>query len=154
RYVNEKYTKAPIGASQAYRMNHVWAIKEAVESAQKRGSLDKPLAVEAFGAHYLTDAFSAGHVRTPRAGAKAYWDAKVPMFVYNLTGYIAEAVAKNLGTWQKKVIPTDVTLRHDLPGVGALAKVQDLLRTKRFTFGDVVGLALHDWDNAKGLQAT
>jgi len=155
KYVNAKYTIAPEGASQAYRMNHVWAIKEAVESAQQKGSLDKALAVEAFGAHYLTDAFSAGHVRTPRAEAKAYWDAKVPMFVYNLTGYIAEAVAKNLGTWQKGVIPTDVTLRHDFPfGLGAYAQVHELLKTKRFTFGDVVGLALHDWDNATGLKAT
>jgi hypothetical protein len=155
KYINAKYTTAPEGGSQAYRMNHVWAIKEAVESAQEKGSLDKALAVEAFAAHFLTDAFSAGHVRTPRSEAKAYWDAKVPMFVYNLTGYIAEAVAKNLGTWQKGVIPTDVTMRHDFPfGLGAHAQVQELLQAKRFTFGDVVGLALHDWDNATGLMAT
>jgi hypothetical protein len=154
QYVSAKYTTPPKGASEAYRMNHVWAIKEAVEAAQRRGSLDQPLAVEAFGAHFLTDAFASGHIRTPRAEAKAYWDEKVPMFVYNLTGFIAEAVAKNLGTWQKKVIPTDVTMRHDLPKVGTQAQVGELLRTKRFTFGDVVGLALHDWDNAKGIAAT
>ena len=146
KYVNEKYTTAPEGASQAYRMNHVWAIKEAVESAQQKGSLDKALAVEAFGAHYLTDAFSAGHVRTPRVEAKAYWDAKVPMFVYNLTGYIAEAVAKNLGTWQKGVIPTDVTLRHDFPfGMGAHAQVQELLKTVRLPW-HVVGWPRTDWE--------
>jgi hypothetical protein len=154
-YVDAKYTTAPAGASQAYRMNHVWAIREAVQAARRRGSMDEPLAVEAFGAHYLTDAFSAGHVRTPRASAKAYWDAKVPMFVHNLTGFIAEAVAAKLGVWQKHVVPTDATLRLDFPfGLGALAKVEALLRTKRFTFGDVVGLALHDWDNAKGVRAT
>lgn len=155
QYVNAKYTTAPRGASHAYRMNHVWAIKEAVHAARQRGSIDGPLAVEAFGAHYLTDAFASGHLRTPRASAKKYWDAKVPMFAHNLTGFIAEAVAKNLGVWQKRVVPTDVTLRHDFPlGLGALAQVEALLRTKRFTFGDVVGLALHDWDNAKGVAAT
>ena len=119
-YLAAKYTTPPQGASQAYRMNHVWAIKEAVEEAQRKGSLDRPLTVEAFGAHYLTDAFAAGHVRTPRAGAKQYWDRKVPMFVYNLTGFIAEGVAKHLGTWQKVVVPTDVTMRQRLPRVGAL----------------------------------
>ena len=66
-YLDPKYTKAPQNASQAYRMNHVHAIKEAVDAARRRGSLDQAMATEAFGAHFLTDTFAGGHIRTPHA---------------------------------------------------------------------------------------
>jgi hypothetical protein len=42
----------------------------------------------------------------------------------------------------------------DARAYGSLAKVKEKLATKRFTFGDMVGLALHDWDNTHGVAAT
>ena len=44
------------------------------------------MAQDAFGQHYLTDAFSAGHMRTARLGITQHWNAKVPMFYTNLCG--------------------------------------------------------------------
>lgn len=153
-YLDARANTPPQGGSQAYRMNHVWAIKEAVEQAKAGGSVDGPMATEAFGAHFLTDAFSAGHVRTERLSIKEYWDGKVPMFPYNMQHYLATNVAKGLKTFQKKVVPTDATMRRDFPfGMGAMAQVGTLLEGKRFTFGDVVSLALHDYDNDTGIDA-
>jgi len=157
-YLDPKYTKAPQNASQAYRMNHVHALREAVDAAHRRGSLDQAMATEAFGAHFLTDAFASGHLRTPRVTAKEYWDAKVPMFPYNLTHFIAESIAPRLDVIQKvKGVPVPTTTELRYGGVtgtgGAIEIIQDMMAHKRFTFGDMVALAIHDWDNAKGVLA-
>ena len=50
--------------------------------------------LEAFSNHFLTDAFSSGHVRTPRADLGKYWHEKVPMFFYNFKMFMAEKIAK------------------------------------------------------------
>jgi hypothetical protein len=182
-YLSASRTTAPPGGSQGYRMNHVWAICEAVKAGKSGKSIGRAMALEAFGSHFLTDAFSAGHVRTERAGIKQYWDAKLPMFPYNMLHFIATRVAENLGTFQenplvtgtpvigggtkvlskrkgtlgkvarkaRKSFPTDATMRREL---GVLKEVRKLLADKKFTFGDVVSLALHDSDNEHGIQAT
>ena len=90
--------------------------------------------------------------------AKEYWDTKVPMFPYNLTHFIAESIAPRLDIIQKVKglpVPTHADLRYGgVTGTGgAIEIIQDMMAHKRFTFGDMVALAIHDWDNAKGVLA-
>jgi hypothetical protein len=49
-------------AIDAYKIGHQLAI----EIAEKTGNMNMAYGIEAFATHFLTDCFSAGHVRTPR----------------------------------------------------------------------------------------
>jgi hypothetical protein len=58
-------------AALAYEAGHAVAIKQALDAsrappAQRRKLLDWAYAMNAFADHFLTDLFSAGHIRTPR----------------------------------------------------------------------------------------
>ncbi|XP_028411157.1 uncharacterized protein LOC114533763 [Dendronephthya gigantea] len=59
-------------ATQAYLAGHELAVLKAREAAKdsnavtKKGKLMEAYALDAFAAHFLTDSFSAGHIRTPR----------------------------------------------------------------------------------------
>ena len=59
----------PQNAVAAYHLNHTRAIAEAVSAGQSKTGIDQALATEAFSNHFLTDSFSSGHVRDPRAEA-------------------------------------------------------------------------------------
>lgn len=131
----------PLNSVAAYRMNHMQALVEAYTAGLSGESIDSALAAEAFSNHFLTDSFAAGHVLTPRADATEYWNKKVPMFNYNLKGYIAERMAK--------VLPVGVNFAyHQLKKI-----VTQRLDAKGYIqFGDVVSGALHDYYNERGVM--
>jgi hypothetical protein len=141
-----------VGSAANYRNYHVRAIKEAVLAGQTGSDPGQALAAEAFGAHYLTDSFSGGHVETERLSISEYWNSRVPMFFENLVGWIAETMAKavaatmTLGPFQ---------LRPDVAyHFGARSKVETAFASKgSFTFGDLVSGAVHDAANLYGVQA-
>jgi hypothetical protein len=66
---------SPNNAIEGYRYYHARALAEAARAAARGESIDAALATEAFGGHYLTDSFSAGHVRTERQSIKEHWDS-------------------------------------------------------------------------------
>ena len=120
------------------------------------------MAVEAFGAHFLTDAFSAGHVRTERRSIRAHWDARVPLFYGNFKLFLAEELAKELhpnipdftvykSKWRHGKVPfTDIDLR---PAGSKTQVEQKLASLPPMSFGGVVGLAIHDFDSDRGVVA-
>lgn len=146
----------PLNAGAGYSQNHMRAIKEAFQAGKSGKGIEAALAVEAFGAHYLTDAFSSGHLRTPRASVKNYWHGQLPMFNYNLKGYIAEKIAEKLETEiYGGVLTEEATYKGAAGKKGALAEVSELFDQKGYlTFGEVVSGALHDYDNQKGVMAS
>ena len=76
-----------------------------------------PMAREAAAQHYLTDAFSAGHLRTPIANIRDYWSKKYPMFWFNLRQKIALDTAMNLWEEQIPKIPFIIRLFTSPKGV-------------------------------------
>src|SRR5690349_13556889 len=52
-------------AVRAYRRLHEVALDEAYRLGRCRDDESRPMAKEAAAQHYLTDAFAAGHLRTP-----------------------------------------------------------------------------------------
>ena len=48
------------------------------------------LAHDGFACHFLTDAFSGSHARTPRSSIEDYWDKKVPKFDERLVNWLAD----------------------------------------------------------------
>lgn len=151
------FPKAPHNAIEGYRYNHVRALVEAVQAGAAKQSVDSAMACEAFGAHFLTDSFSAGHVRTERQSIKEYWDKKIPMFFYNLKGWMAEEIAKrmsrhySLGPVQ---VREDVIFDPPFADGSKQLIAEKLDRIGPLGFGDLVSGALHDYDNDHGLKAT
>jgi hypothetical protein len=143
-------------AITAYRYYHLRAIASAVQAGADGTSLNEAYGEEAFGDHFLTDSFSAGHIRTERNSIQDYWNKKCPMFYYNLKGVVAESVAKNLNmdAGLGRTVREDTV--YDPPFKnGAKQKVAKALDALgNYGLGDLVSLAIHDYDSAKGVKAT
>lgn len=142
----------PSGAPGYYRRYHRQAIREAVQAGQAKQSIDAALAVEAFGGHYLTDMFAAGHTRTPRGSISEYWNAKVPMFFHNFKGFLAEKLANHINDHNVRGVATVPYLFEQV-----LTKLNQKLTEKGmpdFQFGDLVAGSVHDYDNKHGVKVT
>lgn len=138
-------------AAAGYHQYHVQALFEAYYAGLEGKGVDQAMAAEAFGSHYLTDSFSGGHIRTPRASINEHWNTRIPMFNHNLKGYIAQKLSEKLSqTVAWGVLSTDAV--YDW---GALETVTKKIDAKgAITFGDVVSGAVHDYDNHKGVNAS
>jgi Domain of unknown function (DUF4157) len=153
-----------MGAAANYHDGHRLALMEAARAGKAHEPIDQALAQEAFSNHFLTDSFSAGHIRTPRQSLSEYWHAKVPMFFVNFEMYMAEQIAKYINdhNWRGWVASVDLIEMGeggalDLWQTGSYATIQATLRAKgmpEITFGDIVSGALHDYDNVHGVDVT
>jgi hypothetical protein len=140
----------PKNAIAAFRLNHVQAINEALSAGKSAGPIDSAMATDAFGSHYLTDSFSSGHIRTERTAIREYWNARVPMFYFNFIGYLSEKIAEQLNnTRGYNILSEEALVKGPLWFDGAADTVRQKIGSKgRLDFGDIVALALHDYDNS------
>jgi hypothetical protein len=147
-------TKGGVATTNAgsYRENHALALEAAARAGRTGRSKDEAMLYEAFASHFQTDAFSAGHIRTPRDAISSWWNVKQPMFWTNVKLWMAERIAQHLNdhsnaagvlTVQQLWGLAQDTLRSVLTSKG----IPDL------TFGDVVAGAVHDRDNEQGVDA-
>jgi hypothetical protein len=153
---------SPSSAAAGYRLRHVGALATAYNAGKSNKPIDAALVEEAFGGHYLTDSFSAGHVRTARTNIKETWSARAPMFWFNLQGYIGQAIAEELATGG--MVPPSIYYDGvDISGpTGGGIKVTGAAETIRakfadqapISFGDLVSGILHDKDNDHGIDVT
>jgi len=136
-------------APAAYRRLHEAAIDEAWELGRRRGDLSRAMAREAAAQHYLTDAFAAGHLRTPVAEIRRYWKGRHPGFWEALQHRVAHNTARALRDLSAalRVLPAgyvhDRTMSELKSRTGAYPEL---------SAGDLVARCLHDWDNAHGLH--
>jgi hypothetical protein len=145
----------PRNAVSAYHAGHVRALAEAATAGKAGASIDKALATEAFACHFLTDGFSGGHVRAERKSAKDYWSRKVPMFAFNLQGYLAQKVAEDLEQGLPYSTEAIYSGRVPFNWAGSLRVVGAGLAAQgvALSFGDVVSGSIHDYDNKHGVRA-
>jgi hypothetical protein len=142
-------TPAPFGSAVvAYRQLHQLALEQACRLGRSRGELSQAMAREAAAQHFLTDAFTAGHMRTPVALIRRYWHARYPAFWENLQRRVAADTATTLRelAWPLRRLPTRFV--HDTT-FAALKR-----RTSRYpelSVGDFLARLFHDWDNTHGL---
>ena len=106
------------------------------------------MAREAAAQHHLTDAFAAGHLRTPVAEIREYWQQRYPGFWDGLRQRVAAdtaAMLKEMGGPLGR-LPKAVLRRRALAAVCA--------RTAGFprvSLGDLLAKVFHDWDNVHGV---
>lgn len=142
----------PINNAGSYRMNHVEAIKAAAAAGKSGGSRDDAMLYEAFSSHYLTDAYSAGHVRSQRISARNWWNDRVPMFWTNLLWWMAEQIAKHINdnNWRGNVATVDYMWQEARTTITTQLKDKGI---PQMSFGDVICGAIHDQDNTDGVMA-
>jgi hypothetical protein len=136
-------------AGGAYRGLHEQAIELAYQAGRHKQNAGEAFAREAAAEHFLTDAFSAGHLRTPRSSMQRYWDAKYPRFYQSFVHVLEQGVSTALESQTNvaTVLAPDALLEHVVHG-----KVQKMLAgVPPLTFGDVLGKIVHDVDNDQGL---
>jgi hypothetical protein len=143
----------PFGAIAQYRADHLDAIGLAVTAGQVDDDrlLGEAIAMDAFACHSLTDAFSASHTRTPRSSIEAYWDKKVPHFEQKLENWLADEILFAVHRSPSGVLEwlgATVGAPFKIVRKKAREKVKPVVPA--LSFGDVVGLVVHDWEGAHG----
>ena len=143
----------PVNNAGGYRENHQRAIETACEAGKSGTPMEEAMLYEAFASHFLTDAYSSGHLRTERKGIANWWNPKVPMFWLNLKWWMAENIAKHLNDNSKLVGILTVQQLWEM-SQDTLNKVVSSKGIPDLTFGDALSGAVHDMDNEAGVTAT
>lgn len=136
-------------APSAYRRLHRMALDEAWRLGRERGDLSRAMAREAAAQHYLTDAFAAGHLRTPVADIRRYWRERYPGFWEHLQRRVASDTAtalRELSSVLKLVPARYLHQRTYAELTGRTSGYPEL------SVGDLVARCFHDWDNLHGLE--
>jgi len=133
----------------AYRHLHQVALEEAWHLGRRGEDVSRAMAREAAAQHYLTDAFAAGHLRTPVASIRRFWKARYPGFWEHLQRKVASDTAKALRELSvlMRLLPQRFVYERTLAELTT--------RTSRYpelSVGDLVARAFHDWDNTHGLE--
>ncbi|MGH3998342.1 MAG: hypothetical protein ACRDTJ_12860, partial [Pseudonocardiaceae bacterium] len=129
----------------AYRRLHEAALDEACNLGWCRDDESRAMAKEAAAQHYLTDAFAAGHLRTPVTAIRHFWHHRYPRFWQSLQ----RKVAADTATALRGLVPPARILPEGILYERALTAVK--ARTSRFppiTLGDLLARVFHDWDNS------
>jgi hypothetical protein len=132
----------------AYRHHHEIALELACELGRERGDVARAMAREAAAQHFLTDAFTSGHLRTPVARIRRFWRARYPDFWERLQRRVAADTAATLRelAWPLRALPARFIDDR------TLAALQ--MRTGRYpelSVGDFLARLFHDWDNRHGV---
>ena len=139
----------PFGsAPRAYRRLHEVALDEACRLGRVHGDASQALAREAAAQHFLTDAFTAGHMRTPVAQIRRVWRARYPTFWEDLRGRVAADTVTTLRelAWAIRLLPERFLLDATLAAVRRRTDPYPPL-----SVGDFLARLFHDWDNIHGL---
>jgi hypothetical protein len=143
----------PFGAIAQYRASHLEAIGLAMSAGQLGDERlhGEAIAMDGFACHFLTDMFSGSHTRTPRSSIEAYWDKKIPAFDDKLVKWLADevtaAVNRDPTGWMEWL---GVSVGAPFNAVRGKARQKIRKVVPELSFGDVVGLVIHDWEGAHG----
>ena len=140
---------APFGSAPlAYRRLHEAALEEACRLGRVHGDPSQALAREAAAQHFLTDAFTAGHMRTPVAQIRRFWRARYPTFWEDLQRRVAADTAAALRelALRARLLPERFTAGATLSAVRRRTNPYPPL-----SVGDFLARLFHDWDNIHGL---
>jgi hypothetical protein len=144
----------PFGALAQYRADHIDAINLAISAGQlgEERLAGEALAIDGFACHFLTDAFSGSHARTPRSSIETYWDGKVPGFKERLVNWLADEVTYAVDTDPSGFLEWLGGRLDNAPFHVVRTQARKKVRpvVPDLGFGDLVGLVVHDWDGAHG----
>jgi hypothetical protein len=140
------------GEAATYRDGHDRAVRRAVELGRAEQPIGGALAIDAFYSHFLTDSFSAGHLRTPRVTVINYWQKKVPDFYAQFIAWLGDTI----GTWMSHAGGqlAQAAPRGTVRSKAREAVKEALKNMPAMKFGDVISGAVHDFDSERGVIVT
>jgi hypothetical protein len=142
----------PGSAGATYHETHERAIIGAYRAGSKGDDPDRWLSLEATGEHFLTDAFSAGHLTTKRAAITDWWDRMYPNFGRQFVDKVSHDMAVKINddaTWLSGAIT--ISMFED----NVRDQIMDKLKGKPLpTVATIVSLMTHAYDNEYGLWVT
>jgi hypothetical protein len=146
-------------ADGSYRAQHERAIQLAYQAGCAGRDPAMAYAREAAAEHFLTDAFSAGHIRTPRKSINEFWNARYPNFFRAFTRFMEDRMVAGLGQtgdlpgrWLPDGLKRDGFHHLGMDKDGVHQQIQaKLAAAPPITFGDLLGKLTHDVDNENGL---
>lgn len=151
---NKSHFSAGGTAAATYKDQHTLALKAAYDAgiaafnAHGQPDLKAAQTQEAFAQHFLSDMFSAGHVRTERIAIKAWYDTNMPQSITQFVAYMAAKMHQYLV--DKHSTANAVPLLHLVPDEAALRQRIVTLggaALQAFSLGDIVSLAQHNFDS-------
>lgn len=101
---------------------------------------------EGFAQHFLTDAFSSGHVRTPRGDITRHWRSLYPNFSNNLVTMISCYMASHIN--ERDNVGYFMTVDGLAERIAPVIRRQAGNVLAAFSIGDLISKVLHDADNA------
>jgi hypothetical protein len=136
-------------AGASYRDYHEIALLRAQLAGKQGESDDGALAAESVGGHFLTDAVSSGHLRTPRLDIIEHWNKDNPHLVERFTDYMAFRVTEWIvnNKWYGKTVRPRYSFQSALDSINAAIASKPPL-----TMGVLVAIGIHDYDNEHGLR--
>ena len=147
-------------ARDTYKKRHTVALQDALEAGQTSSQVlwRRALAKEAFADHFLTDMFSAGHVRTPRASIEQWYGRNMPGADRRLVRFMAQFIYDKLlqGGKNPGLLEAGLQVVESISGY-VTRRVREKIRElggeaiNSFSLADIVSLAIHDYDN-RGLD--
>jgi hypothetical protein len=146
---NQSHFSAGGTAWQTYTVWHAKAVASAFEAGQSGDAnlWRRALTKEAFGDHFLTDSFSAGHVRMPRAAIQEWYGRQFPGGADPLVRYMARFMYRRLDAQGK--LPLLLQLLQGKAQSMMAGRIRELggEALASFSLGDIISLALHNHDN-------
>jgi phage gpG-like protein len=134
-----------------YRTMHESSLSIAYKAGAATQTVNEALVVEAAAQHFLSDSFSAGHLRTPIGQIRDYWKGKYPLFWYNLLHKMALDTAVRMNDQDTNLTTILGTVNQMYNGI--LAEINKISATlPEVTLGDLVAKTFHDFDNERGLD--
>ncbi len=149
---NETHFSTGSSPGRSNREQYVNMHTQAIQDAFTEGS--NPLVVrrwtwdarEGFAQHFLTDAFSSGHVRTPRGDITRHWSSLYPNFSRNLVGMISCYMASHIN--ERDNVGYFMTVNGLAESIAPVIQQQAGNVLAAFSIGDLISKVLHDADNA------
>lgn len=140
-----------VSAGSNYRSLHERAIRDAFGFGRSGAPITAAIAREAAAQHFLTDSFSAGHLRTPAAAIREFWLAKYPLFWFNLKNKIALDTASELNRQDTNLASILGTVQMMYESI--IAKINEVTASyPQISLGDLMAKVFHDYDNLVGLD--
>jgi hypothetical protein len=147
-------------ARDTYKKRHTVALQDALEAGQTSSQVlwRRAVAKEAFADHFLTDMFSAGHVRTPRDSIEQWYGRNMPGADQRLVRFMAQFVYDKLleGGKNPGLLEAGLQVVESISGY-VTGRVRNKIRElggeaiNSFSLADIVSLVIHDYDN-RGLE--
>jgi hypothetical protein len=134
---------------KTYSSWHSAALVDAFDAGEQSDDKiwQRAISKEGFACHFLTDIFSAGHVRTPRIAMRNWYGQHFPDSIDRFVKYMAKFIYDDLNKRNRLPARAKLFSGRTQGAIGKRIKALGGAAIRSFSLGDILSLAIHDFDN-------